>query len=76
MSKTKGFFVIKYSTGDYFCGNLSFDKQLRKAKIYVWKEKAIEYAEELKTRFKLDGSPYAPSNEYKIVDVEIREVEN
>ena len=34
MSKTKGFFVIKYSTGDYFCGNLSFDKQLRKAKIY------------------------------------------
>lgn len=76
MSKTKGFFVIKYSTGDYFCGNLSFDKQLRKAKIYVWKEKAIEYAEELKTRFKIDGSHYAPSNEYKIVSVEIREVEN
>ena len=74
MAKTKGLFVIKFSTGHYFCGHLSFDKQLRKAKIYAWKEAAVEYAEYLINRVRYN-TPIAPSKEYKIVSVEIKEME-
>ena len=42
--KTKGNWVIKTSTGLYWCGNNHFDEQLRKAQIYHWKEKAEEQA--------------------------------
>jgi DNA-directed RNA polymerase subunit RPC12/RpoP len=48
--KTKGNWVIKYEDGFYYCGNNLFDKQLRKAQIYHWKEAAEEQAENLKTR--------------------------
>ena len=48
--KTKGNWVIKYEDGFYYCGNNSFDKQLRKAQIYHWKEAAEESAESLRTR--------------------------
>lgn len=48
--KTKGSWVIKYEDGFYYCGNNSFDKQLRKAQIYHWKEAAEEQAENMKTR--------------------------
>ena len=48
--KTKGNWVIKYEDGFYYCGNNSFDKQLRKAQIYHWKEAAEEQAENMKTR--------------------------
>ena len=68
MAKTKGLFVIKFSTGHYFCGHLSFDKQLRKAKIYAWKEAAVEYAEFLINYVKYN-TQLAPSKEYKIVAI-------
>ena len=42
--KTKGNWVIKTSTGLYWCGVNMFDEQLRKAQIYHWKEKAEEQA--------------------------------
>ena len=40
--KTKGHWVIKTSTGLYWCGQNLFDEQIRKAQIYHWKEKAEE----------------------------------
>lgn len=43
--KTKRNWVIKTSTGLYWCGGQNlFDGQLRKAQIYHWKEKAEELA--------------------------------
>ena len=48
--KTKGNWVIKYEDGFYYCGNNLFDKQLRKAKIYHWKEAAEEHAETMRTK--------------------------
>ncbi len=42
--KTKGNWVIKTSTGRYWCGSNLFDEQIRKAQIYHWKEKAEEQA--------------------------------
>lgn len=42
--KTKGNWVIKTSTGRYWCGANLFDEQIRKAQIYHWKEKAEEQA--------------------------------
>ena len=42
--KTKGNWVIKTSTGLYWCGANLFDEQLRKAQVYHWKEKAEEQA--------------------------------
>ena len=42
--KTKGSWVIKTSSGTYWCGNNHFDEQLRKAQIYHWKEAAEEQA--------------------------------
>ncbi len=48
--KTKGHWVIKYEDGFYYCGNNAFDKQLRKAQIYHWKEAAEEQAENMKKR--------------------------
>jgi NADH pyrophosphatase NudC (nudix superfamily) len=44
MMKTKGNWVIKTSTGLYWCGANLFDEQIRKAQIYHWKEKAEEQA--------------------------------
>ena len=48
--KTKGNWVIKTNAGGYYCGNASFDPQLRHAQIYVWKEKAEEAIEVFKKR--------------------------
>ena len=42
--KTKGNWVIKTSSGTYWCGANQFDEQLRKAQIYHWKEYAEEQA--------------------------------
>ena len=42
--KTKGNWVIKTSSGTYWCGQNHFDEQLRKAQIYHWKEAAEEQA--------------------------------
>ena len=42
--KTKGSWVIKTSSGTYWCGANAFDEQIRKAQIYHWKEAAEEQA--------------------------------
>lgn len=51
--KTKGHWVIKTSTGLYWCGANLFDEQIRKAQIYHWKEKAEEQAEWIWKRNKI-----------------------
>ena len=51
--KTKGNWVIKTSSGTYWCGNNHFDEQLRKAQIYHWKEAAEEQAAYVWRRNKL-----------------------
>ena len=51
--KTKGNWVIKTSTGLYWCGQNLFDGQLRKAQIYHWKETAEEQAEYIFKRNKI-----------------------
>lgn len=75
--KTKGLWVIKFD-GDYdppvyFSGMNQYSSQLRKAKIYVWKEMAIEAAEDFLKR-KSCGKPFVTGT-YKIVPVELKEVE-
>ena len=62
--KTKGHWVIKTSAGGYWCGNASFDPQLRKAQVYHWKEKAEEQIEVIKKR------KYIPANlEFEVVAI-------
>ena len=62
--KTKGFWVIKTNRGGYYCGNASFDSQLRSAQIYVWKEKAEEAIEVFKKR-----ELFPPDITYEVVAV-------
>jgi predicted RNA-binding Zn-ribbon protein involved in translation (DUF1610 family) len=62
--KTKGHWVIKTSAGGYWCGNATFDPQLRKAQVYHWKEKAEEHIEVLKKR------KYLPADlEFEVVAI-------
>jgi rubrerythrin len=74
--KTKGHWVIKYANGWYFCGNNQFENQLRKAKIYVWKEKAEEQAEYLIKRrsipadLKYEIIAISPAKELKDTEAE------
>lgn len=72
--KTKGHWVIKTSAGGYWCGNASFDPQLRKAQVYHWKEKAEEQIEVIKKR------KYIPADlEFEVVAIsepkELRDTE-
>ena len=62
--KTKGFWVIKTNRGGYYCGNASFDSQLRSAQIYVWKEKAEEAIEVFKKR-----EIFPPEVTYEVIAV-------
>ena len=48
--KIKGNWVIKTSMGGYWCGPAHFDRQIRKAQIYHWKEAAEEQIEVIKKR--------------------------
>ena len=48
--KTKGNWIIKTSAGGYWCGPAHFDKQIRKAQIYHWKEAAEEQIEVIRRR--------------------------
>lgn len=62
--KTKGNWVIKTSAGGYWCGNASFDSQLRKAQVYHWKEKAEEQIEVIKKR------KYVPADlEFEVIAI-------
>lgn len=77
--KTKGLWVIKfidYPKPQYFTGYNQFATQLRKAKIYVWKEKAEEQAIGLLRRGELREQHYHThfiAGNYEIVEVEIKE---
>ena len=62
--KTKGYWVIKTNRGGYYCGNASFDSQLRSAQIYVWKEKAEEAIEVFKKR-----ELFPPEVTYEVIAV-------
>jgi hypothetical protein len=71
---TKGLFVIKFTGREepvYFSGYNTFSNQLRKAKIYVLKERAIEAAEALLKRTYYDRPIIEGA--YEIVEVELRE---
>ena len=70
--KTKGFWVIKTNRGGYYCGNASFDSQLRSAQIYVWKEKAEEAIEVFKKR-----EIFPPEVTYEVIAVaELKELKD
>ena len=74
--KEKKLYVIKYSNGQYSCGMKKFSDQLRHAQIYVSKKLAEEQAQHYVDS--VDRYTYkmvAPTSEFKIVEVEIREVE-
>lgn len=62
-------YVIKFDNGDYYCGYNHTSKQLRKALIY----KSLKYANDAATDFKIRNDKLNLS--YKIVEVEIKEVE-
>ena len=72
--KTKGLWVIKfidYSIPVYFAGFNHVDTQLRKAKIYVWKEEADRQAIDLLRRKRFDRPIVI--GRYQIVEIEIKE---
>ncbi len=75
--KEKKLYVIKYSNGQYSCGMKKFSDQLRHAQIYVSKKLATEQAQSYVDR--VDDYTHkmvAPTSEFKIVRVEIKEVED
>lgn len=75
--KEKKLYVIKYSNGQYSCGLKKFSSQLREAQIYVSKKRAEEQAlHYIKGRDCYTGKMIAPTEEFKIVRVEIKEVED
>lgn len=56
--KTRGNWVIKASDSSgygYWCGLSHFDPALRKAQVYVWKEKAEEQIEVIKKKKYFSG---------------------
>ena len=74
--KTKGNWVIKTSTGLYWCGQNLFDEQIRKAQIYHWKEKAEEQAAYIWRRNNISENvtweivPVVPPQELKDTEAE------
>lgn len=73
----KPLYVIKYSNGQYSCGMKKFSDQLRHAQIYVSKKLATEQAQSYVDR--VDDYTHkmvAPTSEFKIIQVEIQEVED
>ena len=72
----KGLWVIKYSNGQYSCGLKKFSSQLREAQIYVSKKRAEEQAlHYIKGRDCYTGKMIAPTEEFKIVPIMIKELE-
>ena len=61
-------YVIKTTTGAYYCGYSNIDKQLRKAKIYH----SLKYAQDAIKSMK--ESAQFRNFEFIIVNVEVREV--
>lgn len=68
---TKDFWVIKYANGRYFCGNNQFDKQLRKARIYVSEKHAERHAKHFIEK-PYYGLPVDIADTYSLVKVDIR----
>jgi hypothetical protein len=61
-------YVIKATTGAYYCGYSYIDKQMRKAKIYHSLKYALDAIKSLKESAKFRNF------EFIIVNVEVREV--
>lgn len=80
--KTKGNWVIKTSTGLYWCGQNLFEEQIRKAQIYHWKEKAEEQAAYIWRRNNISEAvtweiiPVIPPQEQKETEAEWRHLVN
>ena len=71
----KELYVIKFSNGQYSCGMKQFSSDLRHAQIYVSKKKAREQAEHyITSKDKYTGKMIAPTAEYKLVQIEIKEI--
>lgn len=73
--KNKALYVIKYSNGQYSCGMKKFSDQLRHAQIYVSNKLAEQQAQHYVDL--IDDYTHkmvAPTSEFTIVEVEIREV--
>lgn len=73
--KMKELYVIKFSNGQYSCGMKQFSSDLRLAQIYVSKKRAREQAEHyIHSKDKYTGKMPAPTTEYKLVQIEIKEI--
>lgn len=71
----KELYVIKFSDGQYSCGMKQFSPDLRYAQIYVSKKKAREQAEHyITSKDRYTGKMIAPTTEYKLVQIEIKEI--
>jgi hypothetical protein len=71
----KELYVIKFSNGQYSCGMKQFSSDLRLAQIYVSKKRAREQAEHyITSKDKYTGKMVAPTAEYKLVQIEIKEI--
>lgn len=76
MNPDKGLWVIKYSNGQYSCGLKKFSSQLREAQIYVSKKRAEKQAwHYIKGKDCYTGKMIAPTEEFKIVPIMIKELE-
>ncbi len=71
----KELYVIKFSNGQYSCGMKQFSSDLRLAQVYVSKKRAREQAEHyITSKDKYTGKMIAPTAEYKLVQIEIKEI--
>ena len=71
----KELYVIKFSNGQYSCGMKQFSSDLRLAQIYVSKKRAREQAEHyITSKDRYTGKMIAPTTEYKLVQIEIKEI--
>jgi hypothetical protein len=64
--KSENLYVVQFKDGSYWCGLNTFDKQIRKAKIF----KSLTYAREAGERFRF-RSAFDGKDSYKILEIEI-----
>jgi hypothetical protein len=71
----KELYVIKFSNGQYSCGMKHFSTDLRFAQVYVNKKLARDQAEHyITSKDRYTGKMIAPTAEYKLVQIEIKEI--
>lgn len=69
-------YAIKFDNGNYWCGYNTSDKQLRKAVLYKSIKLAEQMAKDCMTRTKYIRPFDETIKSYKVVKVEIKEVED